>query len=106
MGTTARERKRRVQEKSRVAVNHRRASRVQSYVEPARRSKRKPPRKVAVELAPEYPQDRKPYPLSLAAQFMELRPKCVSPIEWFRLFDHDVSIWPFLVEVVEDQGGV
>lgn len=47
---------------------------------------------------------RFPQGLSLEAQWMEHRPQTWCPLEWFNLFDRDLEMWPFIIEIAESEG--
>lgn len=97
---TAKERKARAAQKSRDAVkastNKRRAGKVTTYVsQKARTPKKRGRPKLSSAFTPNM---GKPKGLSPQAAFETLRPDCVSPLDWFRLFTPDESMWEALVE--------
>jgi hypothetical protein len=53
------------------------------------------------ELALRY-QMRTPQPLSLGAQWMELKPAGFHLWDWWLMFDTDKELWPFIIELVEE----
>ncbi len=82
-------------EKSGYKPKGRRSGRVTSYV--SEKAKVKRPKKRAIHPA-FVPKMGKSQGLSPQARFDELRPDCISPLDWFRLFTPDESIWQELVE--------
>ena len=96
---TAKQRKEQAAAKERAKSGYkpkgRRSSRVTTFV--SEKAKVKRPKKRAINPA-FIPKMGKPVGLSPEARFEELRPDCISPLDWFRLFTPDESIWPELVE--------
>lgn len=97
---TAKERKRRVQERSKAAIVKRRSSRVKVYyAEPVKSMK---------DIHPSFFSDtRQPHGMSAEARFMELRPSGISPLDWIGLFTPDEDLWEAIAEeaVFEFTGG-
>lgn len=48
-------------------------------------------------------QMRVPAGLSPRAQWMELRPATIHPWEWWHLYDDDKELWPFIIEIAEEE---
>jgi hypothetical protein len=96
---TAKERKEQTAEKSRQATagkkpSGRRAGRVTTYVSQKAKVKKGRPKLTAAFT----PKMMTPKGLSANARFDELRPDCISPLQWFQLFTPDESVWESLIE--------
>lgn len=74
----------------------RRSGRVTTYV--SEKAKVKPKRKIRAKPT----EMGTPKGLSPQARFDDLRPDCVSPLQWFQLFTPDEDVWESLIEEAID----